>query len=101
MTVKEQLDEISARRILIIDGAMGTMVQRYNLREEDYRGARFAAHEQKLAGCNDILCLTKPAVISEIHEKYLIAGADIIETCSFNANAVSLEDYGLPILPTK
>ncbi|MDR0551228.1 MAG: homocysteine S-methyltransferase family protein [Spirochaetaceae bacterium] len=87
--------ELAQRRILILDGAMGTMVQTFNLTEEDYRGARFARHPEKLKGCNDVLCLTKPEVIEDIHRQYLEAGADIIETCSFNATAVTLADYGL------
>ncbi|GHV03665.1 methionine synthase [Spirochaetia bacterium] len=95
MTIREQLDEIAAERILILDGAMGTMVQSYKLKEEDFRGERFAAHPTPLLGCNDLLCITKPEVISGIHEAYLAAGADIIETCSLNSTAVSLTDYGL------
>jgi 5-methyltetrahydrofolate--homocysteine methyltransferase len=74
---------------------MGTMVQTFGLRESDYRGTRFAGHHEKLFGCNDALCLTKPDVIRSIHRQYLEAGADIVETCSFNANAVALADYGL------
>ncbi len=89
------LDRLAAERILVLDGAMGTMVQREGLTEADFRGERFKAHETNLAGCNDLLCLTKPDAISRIHERYLQAGADIIETCSFNATAVSLADYGL------
>ncbi|MDR2445410.1 MAG: methionine synthase [Spirochaetaceae bacterium] len=95
MNIREKLESIAEKRILILDGAMGTMVQRYKLNEEDYRGERFAAHTHKLKGCNDVLCLTMPDIISGIHEQYLKAGADIIETCSFNATAVSLADYGL------
>ncbi|MEG1982769.1 MAG: methionine synthase [Alistipes sp.] len=82
-------------RILLLDGGMGTMVQQYGLTEEDYRGARFADWEQRLKGCNDLLALTHADVIQEIHEKYLSAGADVITTDSFNANAISLKDYGL------
>jgi 5-methyltetrahydrofolate--homocysteine methyltransferase len=95
MTTREKLDSIAEERVLILDGAMGTMIQTHKLEEDDYRGALFAGHEHKLKGCNDILCLTKPEIVGGIHEKYLEAGADIIETCSFNANAVSLADYGL------
>ncbi|MDR1363693.1 MAG: methionine synthase [Spirochaetaceae bacterium] len=95
MNVRERLDAIAEKRILILDGAMGTLIQRHKLSEEDYRGARFAGHEHKLSGCNDVLCLTAPEIIAGIHEQYLSAGADIIETCSFSANAVSLSDYGL------
>jgi 5-methyltetrahydrofolate--homocysteine methyltransferase len=86
-------------RIVILDGAMGTMVQQYKLAEEDYRGTRFAAHPSDLKGNNDLLCLTKPEVIEEIHAKYLAAGADIIETNTFNAQTISQADYGLePII---
>ncbi len=82
-------------RILSLDGAMGTMIQRCNLSEEDFRGTRFADSTCRLKGCNDLLVLTSPNVISDIHRSYLAAGADIIETDSFNANAVSLADYAL------
>lgn len=95
MNIREKLESIAEKRVLVLDGAMGTMVQRYKLDEEDYRGQRFAAHTHKLKGCNDVLCLTRPEAIYGIHEQYLKAGADIIETCSFNATAVSLADYGL------
>jgi len=73
------------KRILILDGAMGTMIQRYQLSEEQYRGERFKDFPYPLKGNNDILCLTQPAIIQEIHEQYLDAGADIIETNTFNA----------------
>lgn len=81
-------DELRAR-ILVLDGAMGTMVQRYGLTEEDFRGTRFRDHPRNLKGNNDLLVLTKPGVIREIHEAYLEAGADIIETDTFNANRIS------------
>jgi 5-methyltetrahydrofolate--homocysteine methyltransferase len=87
-------DEIT-RRVLVIDGAMGTMVQRYKLNEEDFRGERFKDFSTNLQGNNDLLVLTKPHVIREIHEAYLEAGADIIETDTFNANRISLSDYHL------
>ena len=80
-------------RILVLDGAMGTMVQRYALQECDFRGDRFAAHPVLLKGNNDILVLTRPDIITEIHEKYLAAGADIIETSTFNANRISQSEY--------
>ena len=83
------------RRILLLDGGFGTMVQGYGLGEAEYRGERFRDWSVPLKGCNDLLALTRPEVVREIHEKYLQAGADIIETDSFNANAVSLRDYGL------
>lgn len=82
-------------RILILDGAMGTMIQQYGLREEDFRGARFASHNDDLKGCNDVLSLTSPFIVRDIHRKYLEAGADIIETNTFNAQRISMSDYGL------
>lgn len=92
---KHSIHEALSGRILVLDGAMGTMVQRHGLGEEDFRGKRFASWPIPLKGCNDILVLTRPDVISGIHEAYLAAGADIISTDSFNANAVSMADYGL------
>ena len=85
MTTKAQLDALLAQRILILDGAMGTMVQRHKLDEAAFRGTRFAAHSHDLKGNNDILVLTRPDVIRRIHREYLEAGADIIETNTFNA----------------
>ena len=90
-----ELRALLAQRILILDGAMGTMVQRKKLVEADYRGERFAAHAKDLKGNNDLLCLTRPDVIGGIHEAYLQAGADIIETNSFNGTRVSQAEYGL------
>ncbi|MDP2135738.1 MAG: methionine synthase [Sulfuritalea sp.] len=90
-----ELRALLAQRILILDGAMGTMVQRKKLVEADYRGERFAAHAKDLKGNNDLLCLTRPDVIGGIHEAYLQAGADIIETNTFNATRVSQGEYGL------
>jgi 5-methyltetrahydrofolate--homocysteine methyltransferase len=81
------------QRILILDGAMGTMIQQYNLEEADFRGERFADVPGQLKGNNDLLCLTRPDVISDIHRKYLEAGADIIETNSFSSTTVSMADY--------
>jgi 5-methyltetrahydrofolate--homocysteine methyltransferase len=92
------LEQASRQRILILDGAMGTMIQRYNLAEEDYRGARFANADVPLKGNNDLLTLTRPDVIRAIHEEYLEAGADIIETDTFNANEISLSDYRMEAL---
>ena len=89
------LPDILQQRIVILDGAMGTMIQRYTLGEQDYRGARFADHPKDLKGNNDLLVITKPEVIAEIHEQYLAAGADIIETNTFGATSVAQEDYGL------
>ena len=82
-------------RILLLDGAMGTMIQRYKLTEADFRGEQFKEHPVDLKGCNDLLSLTQPQVIAEIHEAYLAAGADIIETNTFNATRTSLADYQL------
>ena len=95
MTVRERLDDLLSRRIAILDGAMGTMVQRHRLDERDFRGDRFAAHSHDLRGNNDVLVLTRPDVIGGIHRQYLEAGADIIETNTFNANAISQADYAL------
>src|SRR5438045_668178 len=83
------------KRILIIDGAMGTMIQRHRLDERAYRGERFADHPRDLKGAADVLSLTQPDIIEGIHRAYLEAGADIIETNTFNAQAISMADYGL------
>src|SRR4030095_10902428 len=80
-------------RILVLDGAMGTMLQRYNLTEKDYRGERFANWASDLKGNHDLLNLTRPDVVAQVHRDYFIAGADIIETNTFNANAISQSDY--------
>ena len=90
-----ELRALSQRRILILDGAMGTMVQRLSLDEAAYRGKRLAGHPRDLRGCHDVLAITQPEAIADIHRRYLEAGADIIETNTFSANAVSLADYGL------
>ncbi|GIX24830.1 MAG: 5-methyltetrahydrofolate--homocysteine methyltransferase [Caldimonas sp.] len=89
------LPELMRQRIVILDGAMGTMIQRYKLSEADYRGTRFADHPKDLKGNNELLVFTRPDVISQIHEAYLAAGADIIETNTFGATSVAQEDYGL------
>lgn len=89
------IKELLKHRILILDGAMGTMIQRYNLTEADYRGELFAGSPVQLKGNNDLLCLTKPEIIEQIHEAYLKAGADIIETNTFNATSVSMGDYNM------
>jgi 5-methyltetrahydrofolate--homocysteine methyltransferase len=88
-----ELDKLLRERIVIIDGAMGTMIQRHRLSEEGYRGERFKDWPHELRGNNDLLSLTQPAIIEEIHRQYLEAGADIIETNTFNAQAISLADY--------
>ncbi len=87
------LKDVISRRILILDGAMGTMIQNYQLSDADYRGERFADWPHDVKGNNDLLSLTKPELIREIHEKYLAAGADLIETNTFNAQRISLADY--------
>lgn len=89
------LHEAAKKRILILDGAMGTMIQRYQLKEEDFRGTRFENHPHPLQGNNDLLVLTRPDIIETIHYQYLEAGADIIETNTFNAQRISLADYGM------
>jgi 5-methyltetrahydrofolate--homocysteine methyltransferase len=83
------------QRILILDGAMGTMVQQFKLQEDDYRGTLFASHSTYLKNNNDVLCLTRPEIIGQIHRQYLEAGADIIETNTFNATSISQQDFGL------
>ena len=87
------IETILPDRILILDGAMGTMIQRYGLTEEDFRGERFSSSEVLLKGNNDLLSITRPDVIGEIHRAYLEAGSDIIETNTFNATSISQEDY--------
>jgi 5-methyltetrahydrofolate--homocysteine methyltransferase len=89
------LPAILQQRIVILDGAMGTMIQRYKLGEADYRGTRFADHPKDLKGNNELLQFTRPDVIGEIHDQYLAAGADLIETNTFGATRVAQDDYGL------
>src|SRR5690606_18748108 len=89
--IKQLLNE----RILILDGAMGTMIQRYNLDEDDFRKGWFEDHPHKLKGDNDILVLTRPDIIKEIHAQYLEAGADILETNTFGGTSVAQADYHL------
>ena len=82
-------------RILVLDGAMGTLIQTYNLEEEDFRGKKFKNHKSPLKGNNDLLSITQPEIIKEIHRGYLKAGADIIETNTFSSTSIAMEDYGL------
>jgi 5-methyltetrahydrofolate--homocysteine methyltransferase len=89
------IKEILAQKILVLDGAMGTMIQRYNLQEEDFRSDRFKNHPKDLKGNNDLLNITRPDVIEAIHKEYLEAGADIIETNTFSSNAISMADYDM------
>ena len=91
----QELRQLFASRIAILDGAMGSMIQTYKLQEADFRGQAFAAHPHDLKGNNDLLCLTKPEIIEEIHARYFAAGADIVETNSFNATSISQTDYQL------
>ena len=86
------LQEIIRERILVLDGALGTMIQKYNLTEEEFRGDRFTEQSGQMKGNNDLLCLTAPHVIQDIHRKYLDAGADIIETNTFKAQRSSMAD---------
>src|SRR3954466_5484929 len=95
---RSALDQALARRILILDGAMGTMIQRYKLSEQDFRGERFKDHPRDLQGNKDLLILTRPDVISEIHGQYLEAGADILETNTFSSTSVVQADYSLESL---
>src|SRR5215470_10355359 len=88
-----ELAAIMKRRIAIIDGAMGTMIQRYKLGESDYRGQRFADHPKDVKGNNELLQLVKPQVLHEIHSQYLAAGTDVIETNTFGATSIAQEDY--------
>ena len=87
------IEDLLAKRILIMDGAMGTMIQSYKLMDNDFRGEQFADHPHDLKGNNDLLSLTRPDVIEEIHKDFLEAGADFIETNTFNANGLSQQDY--------
>src|SRR5512145_3495456 len=100
------IEKLLQQRILILDGAMGTMIQRHKLTEAHYRGTElygdyagerrsFADHPVDVKGCNDLLLLTQPHVVGGIHRQYLEAGADILETCTFNSDSVSMEKYGL------
>jgi len=97
----QALRELFARRIVVLDGAMGSMVQTYGLSEADFRGERFRDFQHDLKGNNDLLCLTKPAVIEEIHAAYFAAGADIVETNSFSATTIGMADYHLESIVTE
>ena len=95
MSVWDQITKTSAERILMLDGAMGTMLQKQQLEEEDFRGMRFADWPSPLKGNNDLLVLTKPEAVRAVHDAFLAAGADLIETNSFNATSISQDDYGM------
>lgn len=92
---KSQLENLLKKRILVLDGAMGTMIQRYKLTEEDYRGERYAGYPSDIKGNNEVLSLTQPDIIQAIHEEYLEAGADLLETNTFSANTISQADYDM------
>ncbi|WP_437204421.1 methionine synthase [Planctomicrobium sp. SH664] len=94
-SIADQLHDLMSRRILVIDGAMGSLIHEHHPTEEDYRGKLFAKHHIDLKNASDVLCLTQPDMIAGIHRRYLEAGADIIETNTFNANIISLEEFGL------
>jgi 5-methyltetrahydrofolate--homocysteine methyltransferase len=96
--LKRSVREVLAERILVLDGAMGTMIQRHRLTEEQYRGTQFITHPKSLRGNNDLLSVTQPEIIRNIHLDYLRAGADIISTNTFNANRISMADYGMESL---
>src|SRR5688572_8810871 len=92
----DQLESLLEDRILILDGAMGTMVQALHIGEAEVRGERFRDHHKDLARFADLLCLTRPADVTEIHKKYLAAGADIVETNTFGASWVGMDEFQLP-----
>src|SRR6478672_7881271 len=94
----KNIRELLNERILIIDGAMGTMIQRYKLTEPDYRGERFKDWPSDVKGNNDLLSITQPQIITEIHKQYLDAGADIIETNTFSSTAIAMADYEMQSL---
>jgi 5-methyltetrahydrofolate--homocysteine methyltransferase len=94
-STRQLLEELMERRILLLDGAMGTMIQTYKLEEADFRGERFKEHHKELRGFNDLLVLTRPEIIEAIHTSYLEAGSDIIETNTFNATPIGMAEYGL------
>ncbi len=95
---KSRLRAIAAKRILVLDGAMGTMIQSYRFSEADFRGARFADWPRDLRGNNDLLILTQPDAIKSIHAAYLRAGADIVETNTFSSTSIAQADYGMEAL---
>src|SRR4051812_33463576 len=92
-STQSRLDEILAERIMVLDGSMGALIFSKEPNEEDYRGSRFASHPRPLKNCTEILNLTQPAMIEEIHRAYLEAGADIIETNTFNGNTFGMEEF--------
>ncbi|MBL4587428.1 MAG: homocysteine S-methyltransferase family protein, partial [Flavobacteriales bacterium] len=95
MNRTQQLEQALSNRILILDGAMGTMIQRHKLEEEDYRGVAFKDAEKSLKGNNDLLSITRPEIIKDIHRQYFEAGADMAETNTFSGTTIAQADYGL------
>ncbi len=93
--MKKDIREVLRNRILVLDGAMGTMIQRHKLKEEDFRGERFKDYPKDLQGNNDLLSLTRPDIIKEIHKAYFEAGADIAETNTFSGTSIAMADYGM------
>ena len=93
--MRHKIEHILKQRILILDGAMGTMIQRYSLNEADFRGKKFKTHSSDLKGNNDLLSITRPEIIKAIHKEYLDAGADIIETNTFSGTSIAQADYKL------
>ena len=100
-TIINELQQTLTKRIMFMDGAMGTMIQSYKLSEDDFRGEQFKNHSHDLKGNNDLLVLTRPEIIQEIHKNYLLAGSDIVETNTFSANRISQKDYGLEHIVTE
>src|SRR5437870_876298 len=94
-STRDILEELLAERILLLDGSMGALIYSHQPKEEDYRGERFRHHPVSLKNCTEALVLTQPRLIEDIHRAYLEAGADIIETCTFNGNAISLAEFAL------
>src|SRR5688572_26557645 len=95
MNRRDVLDELMAQRILLLDGSMGALIYSKEPQEEDYRGERFRSHPKSLKNCTEALVLTQPKLIEDIHRAYLEAGADIVETCTFNANRLGMEEFAL------
>ena len=98
MQIKPDIRDLVKEKVLVLDGAMGTMIQQHKLSENDFRGERFKDAPGMLQGNNDLLSLTRPDIIMEIHKAYLLAGADILETNTFNANRISMADYHMESL---
>src|SRR5438094_6878043 len=94
-STREVLDELLAQRILLLDGSMGALIYSKQPSEEDYRGERFRSHPVALKNCTEALVLTRPRLIADVHRAYLESGADVIETCTFNATPIGLAEFGL------